>query len=76
MLSERRNHIPFVLSEVRVSHVFYFLAGANFMIIASHCFYVQRCRTSYLNPRHITRRLRGTWHAWHFQFAVSLVVKV
>ncbi|HAS8443397.1 TPA: DUF3265 domain-containing protein [Vibrio vulnificus] len=25
---------------------------------------------------HITRRLRGTWHAWHFQFAVSLVVKV
>ncbi|RMZ64414.1 hypothetical protein D9U34_08230, partial [Vibrio anguillarum] len=50
MLSECRNHIPFVLSEVRVSHVFYFLAGANFMIIASHCFYVQRCRTSYLNP--------------------------
>ncbi|KAB0461083.1 hypothetical protein F7Q89_17025, partial [Vibrio kanaloae] len=45
---------PFVLSEVRVSHVFYFLAGANFMIIASHCFYVQRCRTSYLNPRIIT----------------------
>ncbi|TKE90400.1 hypothetical protein FCV61_23480, partial [Vibrio sp. F12] len=43
MLSECRNHIPFVLSEVRVSHVFYFLAGANFMIIASHCFYVQRC---------------------------------
>ncbi|HAS6154444.1 TPA: hypothetical protein I7146_23685 [Vibrio vulnificus] len=56
MLSERRNHIPFVLSEVRVSHVFYFLAGANFMIIASHCFYVQRCRTSYLNPRNITKR--------------------
>ncbi|HAS6027144.1 TPA: hypothetical protein I7142_24895 [Vibrio vulnificus] len=54
MLSERRNHIPFVLSEVRVSHVFYFLAGANFMIIASHCFYVQRCRTSYLNPRTVT----------------------
>ncbi|NVC41653.1 hypothetical protein FC653_11420 [Vibrio vulnificus] len=51
MLSECRNHIPFVLSEVRVSHVFYFLAGAKFMIIASHCFYVQRCRTSYLNPR-------------------------
>ncbi|WP_459657114.1 hypothetical protein, partial [Vibrio rotiferianus] len=48
------NHIPFVLSEVRVSHVFYFLAGANFMIIASHCFYVQRCRTSYLNPRGVT----------------------
>ncbi|WP_150114979.1 hypothetical protein, partial [Vibrio sp. VPAP30] len=45
---------PFVLSEVRVSHVFYFLAGANFMIIASHCFYVQRCRTSYLNPSKVT----------------------
>ncbi len=24
------------------------------MIIASHCFYVQRCRTSYLNPSGIT----------------------
>ncbi len=24
----------------------------------------------------ITKRLRGTWHAWHFQFALSLVVKV
>ncbi len=24
----------------------------------------------------ITKRLRGTWHAWQFQFAVSLVVKV
>ncbi|EJO2023806.1 DUF3265 domain-containing protein [Vibrio parahaemolyticus] len=24
----------------------------------------------------MTKRLRGTWHAWHFQFAVSLVVKV
>ncbi|NNN82368.1 hypothetical protein FKN16_24835 [Vibrio sp. 11-4(1)] len=58
MLSECRNHIPFVLSEVRVFHVFYFLAGANFMIIASHCFYVQRCRTSYLNPRALTKRLR------------------
>ncbi|POB67052.1 DUF3265 domain-containing protein, partial [Vibrio vulnificus] len=23
----------------------------------------------------ITKRLRGTWHAWHFQFALSLVVK-
>ncbi|NOH98440.1 hypothetical protein F0226_16885, partial [Vibrio sp. 99-70-13A1] len=33
-----------------VFHVFYFLAGANFMIIAPYCFYVQRCRTSYLNP--------------------------
>ncbi|AZS26961.1 hypothetical protein DYL72_18610 [Vibrio anguillarum] len=50
MLSERRNHIPFNLSEVCVFHVFYFLAGANFMIIAPYCFYVQRCRTSYLNP--------------------------
>ncbi|PNM96825.1 hypothetical protein AL547_021595 [Vibrio vulnificus] len=68
MLSERRNHIPFVLSEVRVSHVFYFLAGANFMIIASHCFYVQRCRTSYLNPRNITNNLRGIPNAWHFCF--------
>ncbi|EGR0448718.1 hypothetical protein FG093_24725, partial [Vibrio parahaemolyticus] len=51
MLSECRNHIPFVLSEVCVFHVFYFLAGANFMIITSHCIYVQRCRTSYLNSR-------------------------
>ncbi|HDZ9482115.1 TPA: DUF3265 domain-containing protein [Vibrio cholerae] len=24
----------------------------------------------------MTKRSRGTWHAWHFQFAVSLVVKV
>ncbi|EHU9460208.1 DUF3265 domain-containing protein [Vibrio vulnificus] len=24
----------------------------------------------------MTKRLRGTWHAWHFQFAVSLVIKV
>ncbi|MDA3140359.1 DUF3265 domain-containing protein [Vibrio metschnikovii] len=24
----------------------------------------------------ITKRLRGTWHAWHFWFAVCLVVKV
>ncbi|MBF4268713.1 hypothetical protein EAY71_17550 [Vibrio anguillarum] len=68
MLSECRNHIPFVLSEVRVSHVFYFLAGANFMIIASHCFYVQRCRTSYLNPRKITKHLRVIPNAWHFCF--------
>ncbi|MRE00916.1 hypothetical protein F0L99_22920 [Vibrio parahaemolyticus] len=56
MLSERRNHIPFVLSEVRVFHVFYFLAGAKFMIIAPYCFYVQRCRTSYLNPSSLTER--------------------
>ncbi|HAS6498868.1 TPA: hypothetical protein GRR73_14730 [Vibrio parahaemolyticus] len=64
MLSECRNHIPFVLSEVRVSHVFYFLAGANFMIIASHCFYVQRCRTSYLNPSlviHQNKTCSGLW---------------
>ncbi|HAS6373473.1 TPA: hypothetical protein I7236_21825 [Vibrio vulnificus] len=66
MLSEGRNHIPFVLSEVCVFHDFYFLAGANFMIIASHCFYVQRCRTSYLNPRLITSNLRGIPNAWHF----------
>ncbi|MDF9390896.1 hypothetical protein EXZ60_19465, partial [Vibrio sp. 1151_11] len=55
---------PFVLSEVRVFHVFYFLAGANFMIIASHCFYVQRCRTSYLNPRHLTKNSSLTTNAW------------
>ncbi|TXZ99882.1 DUF3265 domain-containing protein [Vibrio cholerae] len=24
----------------------------------------------------ITKRSRGTWHAWHFQFALGLVVKV
>ncbi|EGQ8088857.1 DUF3265 domain-containing protein [Vibrio vulnificus] len=24
----------------------------------------------------LTKRLRGTWHAWHFQFALCLVVKV
>ncbi|EHA1127772.1 DUF3265 domain-containing protein [Vibrio navarrensis] len=23
----------------------------------------------------MTKRLRGTWHAWHFGFAVCLVVK-
>ncbi|HAS6031773.1 TPA: hypothetical protein I7126_22105 [Vibrio vulnificus] len=74
MLSECRNHIPFVLSEVRVSHVFYFLAGANFMIIASHCFYVQRCRTSYLNPRRLTRRSRGIHNAWHFCFYFNFSV--
>ncbi|HAS6088156.1 TPA: DUF3265 domain-containing protein [Vibrio vulnificus] len=22
----------------------------------------------------LTKRLRGIWHAWHFQFALSLVV--
>ncbi|WP_341274536.1 hypothetical protein, partial [Vibrio vulnificus] len=67
---------PFVLSEVRVSHVFYFLAGANFVIIASHCFYVQRCRTSYLNPRSLTNCLRVIRNAWHFYYALGLVVKV
>ncbi|NVC65390.1 DUF3265 domain-containing protein [Vibrio sp. 05-20-BW147] len=24
----------------------------------------------------MTRRSRGTWHAWHFRFAVCLVVKL
>ncbi|EKB1969297.1 DUF3265 domain-containing protein [Vibrio parahaemolyticus] len=24
----------------------------------------------------MTKRLRGIWHAWHFQFALSLVFKV
>ncbi|EGR0111514.1 hypothetical protein FRN28_22225, partial [Vibrio vulnificus] len=51
-----------------VSHVFYFLAGANFMIIASHCFYVQRCRTSYLNPSCLTNCSRGIHNARHFCF--------
>ncbi|UTZ43518.1 DUF3265 domain-containing protein [Vibrio campbellii] len=46
------------------------------MIIASHCFYVQRCRTSYLNPRGITNCSRVIRHAWHFYYASSLVVKV
>ncbi|PWY28882.1 hypothetical protein VV97_13395 [Vibrio vulnificus] len=67
MLSEGRNHIPFVLSEVRVSHVFYFLAGAKFMIIASHCFYVQRCRTSYLNPRDVDK-FSPCLDEWHHSF--------
>ncbi|WP_340137176.1 hypothetical protein, partial [Vibrio vulnificus] len=57
-------------------HVFYFLAGANFMIIASHCFYVQRCRTSYLNPRSLTNCSRGIRNAWHFYYALILVIKV
>nr|WP_231564220.1 DUF3265 domain-containing protein [Vibrio sp. ZOR0018] len=46
------------------------------MIIAPYCFYVQRCRTSYLNPRLITRRLSGIHAAWHFWYAVIFVVKV
>ncbi|ATC60004.1 DUF3265 domain-containing protein [Vibrio anguillarum] len=45
------------------------------MIIASHCFYVQRCRTSYLNPRNITNCLRVIRNAWHFYYALSLVFK-
>ncbi|MBE3924344.1 DUF3265 domain-containing protein [Vibrio parahaemolyticus] len=45
------------------------------MIIASHCFYVQRCRTSYLNPRHITNCLRVIRNAWHFYYALILVIK-
>ncbi|MBE3682319.1 DUF3265 domain-containing protein, partial [Vibrio parahaemolyticus] len=24
----------------------------------------------------MTKRLRGTWHAWHFRFTLALVVKV
>nr|WP_118893570.1 DUF3265 domain-containing protein [Vibrio vulnificus] len=24
----------------------------------------------------MTKRSRGTWHAWHFQFALGLVVKL
>ncbi|AYO12851.1 DUF3265 domain-containing protein [Vibrio campbellii] len=46
------------------------------MIIASHCFCVQRCRTSYLNPRHITNCSRVIRYAWHFYYALGLVVKV
>ncbi|RZR36153.1 hypothetical protein D8T58_24575, partial [Vibrio vulnificus] len=64
----------FVLSEVCVFHVFYFLAGAKFMIIAPYCFYVQRCRTSYLNPRDITKHLRVIPNAWHFPLKVRFRV--
>ncbi|HDY7892305.1 TPA: DUF3265 domain-containing protein [Vibrio vulnificus] len=46
------------------------------MIIASHCFYVQRCRTSYLNPSYITNCSRGIRNAWHFYYALVLVIKV
>ncbi|POC51539.1 DUF3265 domain-containing protein [Vibrio vulnificus] len=45
------------------------------MIIAPYCFYVQRCRTSYLNPRSITKRLRVIRHALHFYYALVLVIK-
>ncbi|MCG9655900.1 DUF3265 domain-containing protein [Vibrio vulnificus] len=24
----------------------------------------------------MTKRLRGTWHAWHFYYALVLVIKV
>ncbi|UTZ37547.1 DUF3265 domain-containing protein [Vibrio campbellii] len=46
------------------------------MIIASHCFYVQRCRTSYLNPSAITNCSRVIRNAWHFHYALRLVFKV
>ncbi|NGZ15229.1 DUF3265 domain-containing protein [Vibrio aestuarianus] len=46
------------------------------MIIAPYCFYVQGCRTSYLNPSLITSNLRVIPNAWHFYCALSLVVKV
>ncbi|MVT24697.1 DUF3265 domain-containing protein [Vibrio vulnificus] len=46
------------------------------MIIASHCFYVQRCRTSYLNPSVLTNNSRGIRNAWHFYYALILVIKV
>nr|WP_238986562.1 DUF3265 domain-containing protein [Vibrio vulnificus] len=46
------------------------------MIIAPYCFYVQRCRTSYLNPSKLTKRSRGIHAAWHFWYAVSFVVKL
>ncbi len=46
------------------------------MIIAPYCFYVQRCRTSYLNPRNLTICLRVIRNAWHFYYALRLVFKV
>ncbi|AUW05424.1 DUF3265 domain-containing protein [Vibrio campbellii] len=46
------------------------------MIIASHCFYVQRCRTSYLNPRQLTICLSVIRNAWHFYYALRSVFKV
>ncbi|MDK9782339.1 DUF3265 domain-containing protein [Vibrio sp. B172a] len=42
----------------------------------SHCFKFQGCRTSYLNPSHITICLRGIRNAWHFHYALALVFKV
>ncbi|POC04927.1 DUF3265 domain-containing protein [Vibrio vulnificus] len=46
------------------------------MIIAPYCFYVQRCRTSYLNPSRLTICLRVIRNAWHFHHALCLVFKV
>ncbi len=43
------------------------------MIIAPYCFYVQRCRTSYLNPRQLTKHSRGIHNAWQFWFELTLV---
>ncbi|NOH86082.1 hypothetical protein F0249_20155, partial [Vibrio sp. 03-59-1] len=57
----------------RIFHVFYFLAGADFMIIAPYCFYVQRCRTSYLNPSALTNNLRVTPNACRFYSDLNLV---
>ncbi|ELI6428049.1 DUF3265 domain-containing protein [Vibrio harveyi] len=42
----------------------------------SHCFKFQGGRTSYLNPRYITICSRGIRNAWHFHYALVLVVKV
>lgn len=39
----------------------------------SHCFKFQGCRTSYLNPRPHTKRLRRIRNAQHFRFALNLV---
>ncbi|EGR2324462.1 DUF3265 domain-containing protein [Vibrio alginolyticus] len=41
----------------------------------SHCFKFQGCRTSYLNPRHITNCSRGIRNACHFHHALILVIK-
>ena len=43
------------------------------MIIAPYCFYVQRCRTSYLNPSAITKHSRGIHNARQFWFELALV---
>lgn len=57
LLSERRNHIPFVLSEVRVFHVFYFLARAKFMIIAPYCFLCSEVSHFVLESKPLNRAL-------------------